>query len=599
MATGVASGTLTWSGTAHGRRRAHGSAGGTLTWTGTAHALTPRRGRASGKVRWTLRRARGDNGEYLPDVPRWRVIVQETRGAREIAIPDLTVTNLVFQRVLSGPCDIQFDIDPRDTSVDGYSFKPWGQLIHLERVLLGKRRIWCTGIVQPSEVDDKTGVLHLKAKGFACYPKGTPWLEDINWIANDAFEPVVAIWDHLQNDFPHGNLGVEVFPKRCGVIMLPGYAFDGDLLNLNFFATFVRQTDKLDCGDYIDALARDIPFDYAERSHWNPTGTDVVKRIELGYPRLGVIQTELAFVINENVLSAKPHIETQTDWISDIGVSSFFPGLEHSYELANADPDRLRRYLDEEAAFIDSNERAAAWAHRRLARRQTPAYWEEITVDPSHPNAPLGSYDVGDTIIVSGFMPWVGDISQAHKIIAIGIDDTKNECRLTLKAEGAFNYDPIFFPSGLSNIIANAGFNFNLNGWEAGDDDAWEHDATQGASRLGAATVVADGAAHILMTQPFGVSPFQIFPLGVSVKCVGAVSSGADVQLFAQFYNDALAPTQAFMISSVSPRGMLPWTRLAGKLIATPPNTRCALGLYVGPGMTAGQVWFDDAEMVI
>ncbi|AXN43475.1 hypothetical protein MM1218R_01527 [Mycobacterium marinum] len=597
MATATASGTYGWAGTAVAVRPSHASASGTFEWAATAVALSPKTATASGGFDWSLRRATADNGEYIIDPPRWRVIVQEIRSG-QIVIPDLTVTNLVHQRALSAPADIQCDVDFHDDSVAGVVFKPWGHLIHIERVMLGKRRVWISAIVQPSEIDEKTGILHLKAKGFSCYPKKTPWLEDINWLANDVFRPVVAIWDHIQHDFPNGDLGVEVFPQTSGVIQLPGYAFDGDLLNLNFFATFIRAQDKLDCGDYIDALARDTPFDYAERSQWNAARTNVVKKIELGYPRLGLIQTNLAFVINENVLSAKPHIETQIDWISDVGVSGWFPGMEASYELANADPDRLRRYLDETDGFIDSNERAASWAHKRLARRQTPAYWEEITVDMNHPNAPFGSYDVGDTITVSGFMPWVGDIALAHKIIAIGIDDTKNICKLTLKAEGAFNYDPIFFPSGVSNIVGNPGFDFNLTGWTA-SGGGWSHDAGQGANRLGSATVVADGGDHYLITQPFGLSPFQIFPVRASVKCSNAVSSGAAVQVFAQFYDDDLTPTQAFMVGSVSPRGMVPWTRLGGKLIAIPPNTRCALGLYVGAGMTAGQVWFDDAEMVL
>lgn len=946
MATATASGTYGWAGTAVAVRPSHASASGTFGWAGTAVASSPKTATASGSFGWSLRRATAENGEYILDPPRWRVIVQEARSG-QIVIPDLTVTNLVHQRALSAPADVQCDVDFHDDSVpSGFVFKPWGHLIHIERVMLGKRRIWISAIVQPSEIDEKTGLLHLKAKGFAYYPKQIPWLEDINWLANDAYDPIHAIWDHLQNDFPNGDLGVEVFPRKSGVVMLPGYAFDGDLLNLNFFATFIRAQDKLDCGDYIDALCRDIPIDYAERSEWNWNRTDIAKKIELGYPRLGLIQTNIVFVINENVLSAKPHIETQIDWVSDVGVSGWFPGMEfcvsddteimtregwkrydeigvgtvaltldnetglaewqpvtavnvfkgerwlyetefrghssattaehrwpvawgkpgqyygtgpgrprgsstpercgrrwsttatltkseniscaapvvdlpqtpkyddalvelmawywtegtytypggkitigqwgphmarikaaatrlfgpelpdrrrkggiwdgavwksntagtvirlgtaatdmllehivdyatkavsydfianltqaqlelfiecsvwadadgdwdpsgcvffgqkfeqgidvlqfacqlagrktvkrvrkmngapwytlsiysphrttvkaynllqnmqrrwykgvvwcpttpngswcarrngtvyftgNSYELANADPDRLRRYLDETDGFIDSNERAAAWAHRRLARRQTPAYWEEITVDMNHPSAPFGSYDVGDTITVSGFMPWVGDIAQAHKIIAIGVDDTQNICKLTLKAEGAFNYDPIFFPDGVANLIANPGFDNNLSGWNA-SDGGWQHDSGQGANRLGSASIVADGADHYLMTQSFGLSPFQIFPMGVSVKCFGAVSSGADVQLFAQFYDDANTPTQAFMVGSVSPRGMLPWTRLGGHLIGIPPNTRCALGLHVGAGMTAGQVWFDDAEMVL
>jgi hypothetical protein len=930
---GTASGSYTLAATPVGKRTRRGTASAAFTWSASPVAHVPRHGNTGGIYSWELVRAVGDNGDYLPD-DRFRVIVQETQGGA-IVSRDLTVTNLVIQRALSAGCDIQFDVNPNEPSVQGIYFKPWEHYIHIEKTMQGKRKIWVSGIVQPSDIDEKTGILHLKAKGFAAYPKGIPWLEDLNWIANDAYEPVVEIWRHLQQDFPNGNLHVEVFPTTSGVEMLPGYSYDGSTMNLNFFATFVRAADKLDCGDYIDAMARDIPFDYAERSEWNHDRTDVVKKIELGYPRLGKIQPYLAFVLNENVLSAKPHTETQIDWISDVGVTGFFPGfqycvtddtetltregwrrydeidvgataltlnndtglaewepveavnvfdgerwiyetefrghssattaehrwpvqygrtadryhgrrwsttatlkthdridcavpvvdlpsipkyddalvelmawywtegtytkpggkitiaqwgahmarikaaatrlfgpelpdmrrkggiwdgavwksnsantvirlgtaatdalLEHitdyrtkavsydfianltqaqlelfincsvwadcdsdwnpanhatfgqkfecnidmlqfacqlagrkttkrlysmndkpwyvlgiyaphrtqikaksmldnmtrrwhkgvvwcpttpnrswcarrngtvyftgnSFELANADPNRLRRYLDETAANLDSNERSKAWAHRLLARRQTPAYWETITIDMHHPNAPFGSFDVGDTITVSGAMPWIGEIAQDHKIIGISVDDTKNACQLTLKAEGEFNYDPIFYPDGSSNMITNHGFDYNLDGWTP-SGAGWTHDASQGVTRLGSATITADGHDHDLMTQAYGLSHFQIFPLAVSVKCLGAVSSSDNgVQLIAQFYDDALNPVQAVKIANVSGlKGIVPWQTLKGNVL-TPTvvgATKVALRLHVGAEMTAGQVWFDDAEVTL
>lgn len=598
MNSGAFSATYNWTGTLAGLRPSGGHFSASYGWDGAMVGASPKTGSLSGRFNWTGLRFVGDNGIYLPPDDRWRVIVQQTRSG-EIVARDVIVQNLVVQRALSAGCDIACDVDFHDPSVEGIYFKPWEQYIHLEKIMGGKRRIFATGIVQPSDVDPQSGILHLKAKGFAAYPKGIPWLEDLNWLANDAYEPVVEIWRHLQEDYPHGDLDVEIYPKESGVEMLPGYAFDGDLLNLNFFATFVRAVDKLDCGDYIDALARDIPFDYVEESEWNADRTDIVKKIHLGYPRLGLIQQTLAFVINENVLSAKPHTESEIDWVSDVGVTGFFPGMEYSFELANADPNRLRRYLAEEDASIDSNERAAAWAHRRLARRQTPAYWEQITIDPNHPNAPMGTFDVGDTITVAGFMPWVGFVKQMHKIIAISFDVGKNTCQLQLMAEGAFNYDPIFYPDGISNIVPNPGFDYNLNGWTA-TGPGWTWDGSQGAKNLGSVTITADGEDHDFLTQPFGVSDFQIFPMAISVKCVGAVSSGTGIQLVAQFYDEDGDPTQAIEIAGIRPSGTVPWQKLGGRSVLTPVgSTHVAMRLHIGSPMTAGKVWFDDAELTL
>jgi hypothetical protein len=212
-------------------------------------ANSPKTGHATSRYNWSYVRAAGDNGVFLPRDDRWRTAVQACRGGEDggpgpILAYDINATNLVIQRNLSDGCDVSCDINPNDDSVAGLRFKSYARYIHVEKVVLGKRRIWASAIVQPSDVDETSGVLHLKAKGFAAYPKTIPWLEDIYWAANDAYEPVVEIWRHMQEDFPNGNLGVEITPKTSGVEMLPGYAFDGNLLNPNFFATFVRRTDN-------------------------------------------------------------------------------------------------------------------------------------------------------------------------------------------------------------------------------------------------------------------------------------------------------------------------------------------------------------------
>lgn len=550
-----------------------------------------RDGNATITYRNDLFGAVGYNDELLPD-DRFRVIVQAARTG-EILSRDMTVTNLVVQRQLSGWCTITFDIDSHDPSVAGIDFKTWGQYIHLEKTMQGKRRIWASALIQPSKIDKSSGIMHLIANGFANYPKGIPWLENINWQANDIFDPVVEIWKHLQS-FPGGNLAVEVYPLKSGVQMLPGFSFDGNLLNTNFWATFVRAVDKLDCGDYIDAMAKDAPFDYREESEWNSDRTDVIKRIHLGYPRLGDYQTHLAFVLNENVLSATPHAEVANDFVSDVGVSGWFPGIEYRAELANADPDRLRRYLNEEDLMIDSNERAAAWAHRKLARRQAPPYWESITVIPDHPNAPMGTFDVGDTITVSGYMPFVGDLVQDHKIMAIAYQEKDNTLTLTLKAEGEFNYDPIFFPNSTTNIVENAGFDNDLRTWKL-DDAPWHWDGTQGARSLGTASLIVEGPAT-LATQSYGVADFQQLPVSIFVKCAGAVGNG--IALTLQFYDDDLIETEAVTIDSLSdPTGSVPWRKLAGYAITPGGSTHVAVILQVD--LSEGQVWVDDAELIL
>lgn len=383
---------------------------------------------------------------------RCRVIIEDTQG--NIVARDVIVQEAKVVRQLSGPCAISFKIHHREPSIQNnvalgpILLKPWGHWVHVEKELWdGTRKIIASGIVQPSEVDPQSGILALEAKGFSDYPKGLPWLVNWNPFVVDPFVIFSEIWEHIQG-FENGDLGVTTFPAESGALMLPGWSFDSENFIQDFFAIFIREVDRIDCGEYLEALARDIPIDYWERSEWNSMYSSINKSIELAYPHGGVDQTGLAFRINENVISAKQKVETEMNWVSGVTVKGWFPTKEYYSEFTNADPNRYRRVIDEADARIDSDERAKVWAHRQLTKRQIPKYYESITIDPFHPNAPFGTWDVGDTITVSGLMPWHGDVTQKHRIIAYGWELDTNNIELRLMAEGAFLYDPIeYIPS--------------------------------------------------------------------------------------------------------------------------------------------------------
>lgn len=379
------------------------------------------------------------------ETDRIRIVVENKDG--DIIHRDLPVMQPPrIVKLLSGASTITFPVHPKDPALKGINFKAWGTWLHAERLINGERKIIASGILKPgAEPDPATGLTTLEAQGFSAYPKGLPWLQNWNPITVDVGEVFERIWNHIQSQ-PHGNLGVQVYPTTTGAIMLPGFSFDNEELIIDFFALFIREVDEVDCGDFLEKLARDIPIDYFEESEWNEDKTGIVKKIHIAYPKGGVEQTDLIFRMGENVIAAKPKTEVDIQWTSDVSIKGWFPNKQYSYRLSNADPDRYRRVIKEADARINSNERAAAWARRKLARRQIPHYWEEITIDPYHPNAPFGEWDVGDTIRVEGQMPWKGHVSQDHRIIGWDLDSASNKCVIKLMAEGAFNYDPIDFP---------------------------------------------------------------------------------------------------------------------------------------------------------
>lgn len=363
---------------------------------------------------------------------------------------DLQVINPKIVTNLSGPSIIQFEV-PYDTSSDvqaaGIDFKAYGQYIYCEEeTAAGAKSIVAYGITQPCSIDPQTGNMKVEAQGPSGYAKGIPWLDNYNPIAVDPFEAAARIWNHIQTQ-TNGNIGVILEPASSGTVLLPGFGWDGTTLNLEFFAFFVRAADFRDCGDEFNKLARDIPFDYLENAAWNSDYSAIIKRITMAYPRRGHQRTDLTFRFGENVLNGTAATQAEISWVSDVIVRGWFPGSIYSSTLSNADPHRFRRVIKEEDAKLNSKERAAAWGVRKLARRQIPNYWSSIEIDMDHPSAPFGTWELGDDIYVEGLMPWVGQVKDWHKVMSATIDPEKRRVTLSLMHTGAFNYDPIDFPS--------------------------------------------------------------------------------------------------------------------------------------------------------
>jgi len=383
---------------------------------------------------------------------RFRFCIEDVHG--NIVARDVVGQEVKINRALSGPSEISMKLHPKEPSIQQLSgagpiqLKPWGHWIHaLKYNQFGEEVFIASCIMEPSEIEPETGILNLRAKGFTNYAKGIPWLQNWNPIAVDPFEIMDRIWKHIQS-YHNAALGVSVYPASSGTLMLPGWSFNNEQFIQDFFAIFIRASDKTDCGEYIEKLARDIPFDYVEESGWNENRTAIKKGIRLGYPSGGTKQHGLAFRRGENVTVAAPKLESEVEWMSDIIIDGFFPGKTYSATISNYDPDRFRRVMNEMDLRIDSNERAAAWAKRKLTRRQFPYQYESLFIDPYHPNAPFGTFDVGDEILIEGNMPWVGEgIKQWHRIMGMSWDETKKDGRLGLAvmAEGAFNYDPIVY----------------------------------------------------------------------------------------------------------------------------------------------------------
>lgn len=534
-------------------------------------------------------------------------------NTNQILTTDLRFSDAEVTVNLSAPsrCGIKIPQPEQYKSAAGIEWKTWGLWLIPEIEIGQQRKFLGAQLVSRVDVDPQSGELTIEGTGFMGYPKGIPWLENFNPIAVDPAEVIQRIWSHLQN-YVNSNLGVEVLPASTGTQMLPGYSFDGNELNFDFYAMFVREIDFQDCGDAISSLARDIPLDMYEEVTWPKTGLQ--KIIRLGYPYLGLQQQAISFVHGENVIGCEQADELEIEPVTDVIIRGWRPGKTFTSRLTNDDLTRVRKVIMEEDANIDSTERAAAWAKRRLTRRNIPKSFKKITVDPNHPNAPIDNWWIGDSVWVEAQnYPWVGTIEGWHRISSITFKANELLVDVGLRVEGAFNYDPIEYdpnyeeqPTEDLNLLANGYFGRNLAGWST-IRGQWFRVTQEGYVSPGSVRVDCDDPnGELFESHKIAVNPGGSYAVSVWVKRQEIVTQAginpATDGIFISvnpYKNGGLVGIPVHVAGLPYPAGTGAWTQLTGTVLIPADGTVNEISLLLNVSkVDDGITWWDDAKVL-
>ena len=197
----------------------------------------------------------------------------------------------------------------------------------------------------------------------------------------------------------------------------------------------------VDCGREIDSLAKAAPFDYVESWAWSLGWLGVEQRIELGYPRAGRLRDDLRFVLDENVIEALVVREDPDVYASQVVVRGRGEGRDGIRGSAGT---RAERRVRRAVVVVDQNipwpERAASVAADELRRRQSTLTVGEITVYDWHPNAPIGSYQVGDDIVVQTPISYLGEVRLTHRILSYTWAPDDGSVNIELARSDSFAY---------------------------------------------------------------------------------------------------------------------------------------------------------------
>lgn len=208
--------------------------------------------------------------------------------------------------------------------------------------------------------------------------------------------------------------------------------FDGEFYQLLWW-------EHTDIGDEINQLAKETPFDYHMTHEWsNENKDDVVSTLNIGYPRLGRRQFNLRFVEGENVTETLV-VGNPDDYANEVVILGAGEGRRRiRTRKPSREPGRLRRPTVLEDKSVKSESRARELADFELNMRNKTEEVAEVTV-LDHPHAPLGSFGVGDDILVQARIGW-SDTAVWSRITDYTHRGPENTIQLKLARSDSFDY---------------------------------------------------------------------------------------------------------------------------------------------------------------
>lgn len=363
----------------------------------------------------------------------WRYIAQRALTGEWLSW-DLPLERDELSWTLSGAGSLRGRLAPDTGSLrasDGRQLlEEWGTLIYAEADGI----IRWGGILVSSEFVDQEW--HLEATGFVSYPHGIPYTGEYSKIGVDPAEVVAHLWEHVQSH-PDGDLGVEVLapetPVRLGT---PAEGTEGEEGYKEAEPYELLWWEAPDVGAEIDSLATETPFDYVEEHFWD--GDEIRHRIRIGYPRIGSRRRDLTFVEGDNIVEAVTVTRYGDDFANEIIGLGLGEGENMLRGVAAVRDGRLRRTHVYSGKAIGRSRTMDRFVQRELAWRSKTLGIESVVVR-DHPNARIGSWSVGDDVLVQARVPWLGDVSLWCRIVGWSLlaDDVAS---LSLARTDSFTY---------------------------------------------------------------------------------------------------------------------------------------------------------------
>ena len=189
-----------------------------------------------------------------------------------------------------------------------------------------------------------------------------------------------------------------------------------------------------DLGARWDDLATQGQFDYRMEHAWSADGTRVEHTLRIGYGGLGARREDLRFVVGENVQTVPTRELPGADFFSGVLVLGAGEGRAMVHSSATRETPRLRR----PKVITDKSLRTVAAATRVAQAELATATADELgdvkqLLVRDHPNAPIGSWQVGDSIRLMGARTgWDAGLDLWVRVLEWSVDPDSSTATLTV-----------------------------------------------------------------------------------------------------------------------------------------------------------------------
>ncbi|MGW0948437.1 hypothetical protein ACWD4O_38600 [Streptomyces sp. NPDC002623] len=325
--------------------------------------------------------------------PPVRVLTQHALTGEWLSTA-LPVVDLEYGPELSGPGSLTGKLSPRLVSSNPSLADPGTTCIYVES---SDGELQWGGLIW--DVRAQGGDYSFEAASWSSYLQKRFDLDGQHggrgpYVNADRCDVIRNAWEYAQS-IPDGDLGVVVDDTvSTSLIGTPAEPYNSFWYDVKCL------------GDQVDEMVTDQATpEYTCTTAWNADKTDVVKRIRLGWPRLGRRRQDIQFASGVNVIEDPEKAIAGDDYAQVVIGTGAGDGSAKIRQISAVRNGRLR--LEAAASFpeLNGNDTVAQRTDWERAWRQSMGSVGQVTLRNTSA-APFGSWQVGDDVYTRIYNAW-------------------------------------------------------------------------------------------------------------------------------------------------------------------------------------------------